>query len=157
MPENLEAIDDSLIIPSYMKNKLSAHGDPNASKFDKALSQKAELQVKARPLHLQHDLNAELTQKGFVSQASNSGGNNFNSSTITTTTSPSVTQTSSLDTLSAPPSLPPPTSQPTTSPFFSASSDSNPFLASANSSNDNPFLPPPSSNPTQGAPINPFF
>lgn len=163
LPENIDTIDENLIIPSYMKNKLTQPVDASAAKFDKALSSKAELQVKARPLHLQHDLNSELSKnKAFLAQASNSSGNNFSSATVSTTSS-SGNVTATLGSTQS--FLPPPTTEP--SPFTSSNStvsSANPFLAGGDAnpfltSSDNPFLPPPSTDPSKGssAPINPFF
>lgn len=53
-----------------MQSKLAAVPDDSSAKFEKALKEKQELELKARPIHLQHELNQKFAGYFFLSHGS---------------------------------------------------------------------------------------
>jgi hypothetical protein len=144
------------VLPKYMQNKLIIKED--TSKIDRALKAKKELEMKPRPLHLQHDLNqgnsAPVTNNAPQQNASfpppqNTGfpPQNQPFSVPQSNDAPMEWNSFIANQLEAPVQQPTPES----SPFFGGQANDNPFLGG----DSNPFLSPPYNQPKNAA--NPFF
>lgn len=58
---NITGEEETMVLPKYMQSKLAAVPDDGSAKLEKALKEKQELELKARPLHLQHELNQKFS------------------------------------------------------------------------------------------------